>query len=183
MWSQHGKFWCAFLNTNPIINHSNIGVLLKKSDHILRPTYLYYLGLLYTKCRNTYGSRFLHFFQGSLQCVLLRHWTPKSLQGAPISNTNHCFHMIDATQCLVCLGMTPKLNFRSSPFCWLPCLRYMWMLFGSFFNVSNFHGLDLHNETCLALAILQWSISTNWFENRTYSDLVIVIESAYFLIS
>lgn len=48
----------------------------------------------------------------------------------------------------------------------------MWVLLTSFSMFSNFYHLYLHNETCVAIAKLQWSIS----RNRTYPDLIMVIE-------
>jgi hypothetical protein len=56
-------------------------------------------------------------------------------------------------------------------------LKGMWMLFGSLFKFSHFHGWDLHRKTCVALSNLLWSIS----RNRTSPGFV--IGSAYLLIS
>ena len=60
-------------------------------------------------------------------------------------------------------------------------LQGMQVLFGFFFTFSNFCWLDLHNKTCVRLAILRWSFSKNWIENQTSSDLVMIIGSAYLL--
>ena len=51
------------------------------------------------------------------------------------------------------------------------------------FHDLNFYWLYLHNKTCVALAILWWSISQTWIENWISPDLVMVIGSACLLIS
>jgi hypothetical protein len=68
-----------------------------------------------------------------------------------------------------------------------PCtyLRYMWALFSCFI----FHVLQLlpikfpHNSIHVALVNLQWNTCKNRFENQTYHDVVMVIESASLLVS
>ena len=51
--------------------------------------------------------------------------------------------------------------------CFAKFLQGMRVLFYLFFTFSNFWWLDLHNETCVALANLRWSFSKNWIENWT----------------
>ena len=51
-----------------------------------------------------------------------------------------------------------------------------------FFIFSNFLKLDLHKETSVALANLQWSISKNWIKNQTSHCLLIILGSACFFI-
>ena len=58
----------------------------------------------------------------------------------------------------------------------------VWMLFGLFFMFSNFYWFTLHNQTCVALANLRWSMTKDWIENQTSLNLVMVIGSAYLLI-
>ena len=41
----------------------------------------------------------------------------------------------------------------------------MWLLFGSFFMLSNFYYIDLYNETCVSIEHLGGSMSTNRIEN------------------
>ena len=51
------------------------------------------------------------------------------------------------------------------------------------FMFSNIYLLDLHNEMCVALANLQWSITKNQTGDWTSQYLVMLIKSAYLLIS
>ena len=47
-------------------------------------------------------------------------------------------------------------------------------VFSSSFSLfCNFYRLNLHNETCVALA----SISASWIQNQTFFDLIVVIGS------
>lgn len=51
------------------------------------------------------------------------------------------------------------------------------------FTFSNFHQLDIHNKTYVALADLQWNMTKIRIENQTSPGLVMIIESAGLLIS
>ena len=57
----------------------------------------------------------------------------------------------------------------------------MWVLFGSFYIVSNFYWLYLHNKTRVALADLQWNVHKFRIQDRISPDLVMVIGSACLL--
>ena len=50
------------------------------------------------------------------------------------------------------------------------------------FHVPQVHRLDLHNETCFALANLQSNICKNWIEYQISPYLVKLIESIRLLI-
>jgi len=52
-------------------------------------------------------------------------------------------------------------------------IRYVGFL-GFIFMFTNFHSLDLHNQTCATIANLQWNICKNQILNRTESEQFIL---------